>query len=459
MKPLTGILLLLCICTLPSEGRTGKRVSAWARHSLIKGFPLSLQDSTVFMYSGGRGSIFDYSELRYCFTDYRYPSIWGNLFDYQYRLSGEIGVQQLWVQSDSNINYYYSRADQQMHRGVSYRYDYAGDGSLLSLGQTNPTGSFDWQMVAAYDTAGHCSRMYYINLLNSSPDTNFVRYLFHNSAGQLVRDSTFTDKPLSGRAADDVGYFSYAGTQCTKIERRLWDADAGAYRPDYEAQLSYYPGGKTKRILRWSTTFGAPTTMIYAGKDSFGYTPGMQTPSFYLTWGLFNNMSSPANGYVVNQFNPAGYPDSVTMYTNDWNLLYPFEGRKVYYDTDHATPLRVDYSFLDPTAPYISLRDIFHYEPYEMEVPVVPAAPLPMTIVPNPSTGRVILLLPSNASDTRVLIAVTNVAGRLVHAKSTLLQGTKHELVLSDDIPPGMYIVTVQNTAGQTICTGRMARQ
>ncbi len=76
-----------------------------------------------------------------------------------------------------------------------------------------------------------------------------------------------------------------------------------------------------------------------------------------------------------------------------------------------------------------------------------------LAVFPNPSTGQVILNLPSGVSGQGV-IRVQDVAGRLVFQQSVIADGTAISLNLSD-VPAGLYIV--RTDIGKRAFSGRVA--
>jgi len=432
-------------------------------------------DTGKFVYSGQRGSVFDYQMMIYKSGSILFTSPMG----YNNGIPGTyfIGLTPLlhldiMPDSVSGWNFLYPvYGTDTLGYGNKSDYHYSGNNLSIVGNQSSPV------------TSGPISRTNYyydgtprlISILNfsynttsSSWDSSNMNMYFYNTSNQIIMDSSSHNYGLGVWGETSKDLFAYDGSGNMIFYKNFVDSSLH-WRPNFIRILTYNTDNtlKTDSISDYVSING---TFVPSTIDSYFYSPGIS----YFTSCSRSDLSmdtivirSTANKHV----NVSGLPDTVyyRYYLRATGMPLSLAlAKKTYftYDTykNPTVASAYNYNITDSSTGagwYNASPDrtfFYHYETYTVnEVKNIIAPAERILIYPNPAADAVTISRPDAVKGSYTFITLININGQIIRTES-LPWMNETETVSLSGLAAGMYMLSVKDKDGNTLSTQKIEK-
>jgi len=421
-----------------------QRVTAEAGYN-VSGTILTKSDTTLFRYSNGRGSKFDYNELfhNYYFPGNNDPGI--NPLDF-----GSINTQA------DTARYYRISATPILDEEMSAAY--AGNGKVLDYRFRSVSSNYRERSVNRYDAQGRVDLMTGFEWNNTAQqwDSATRRVLTYNTQNEVLTDTIYQYN-LGEWALLQV--FQYAYNSSGKLVTASVKYDptgAGVFIDYYDIGLEYYLNA-TLKTLQIDVNMSGTGLEAYE-RDSFAYDPTNTYRTFEQVWN-YNSLAMQwePSSRTIRNVSAMGIPD--TTWSFSWsqvtNSFLPDGFVKTAYNS-YKNPT-VMQSFTNNGSGFDNdHRYFFYYQDFDPTAVKNVTAPEDMTVYPNPAANNISIRWKADAK--QVQLNIMNGAGQLVHSESMSRMKEQEQVSLSG-LAAGMYWLTVTSSDGALLYRTPLMKQ
>jgi len=388
----------------------------------------TFDDSTAYVYSGTRGSVFNYNDAygyRRSFQDDQGPTM----------------PTQSPTSMPDSIRYI---SEGFTHFEVaSYRPD-------NKISQT--TSHFEDQasrQVNAYNAQGYRVLSYSLESNDNGSHYDTLRkrtFSYNNTFTRVLTDSIFDN---TGSAYQLYGTYRYYYNSNDKLDSIV--SYGNPLSPTLRVgkmAFYYYPAGELMKMTM--EDFSIPDVSMNA-VDSMGYTPGIPYTTFHSSLIKLTQTGMPDDifGFTwINYPGTSGLPDSAQLYDYDpttSSMLLKDVG--VYRYTSFGEP---DSLLVYRAGEHAPRRSIKHYyETYESTVSIKPiAASKDFSVYPNPFDKSITIDWKGKQGE-QAAVCLTDITGREVLRASLKFNIGSNSLNLPR-LNPGHYLLLIRDAAGKT---------
>ncbi|MFA6059625.1 MAG: T9SS type A sorting domain-containing protein [Taibaiella sp.] len=387
-------------------------------------------DSASFVYSGTRGSKFNYNNLGY-----------NRIFEATYEpgILYPRTVNPFDMLADT-INYYSS--DTLLYKDYAvYRPDNKCSLIITEYEEDYPFNRS--KSVYTYNNSGFTDANYYSQYNDPGPfDTTFLERHSYLS-GKLTTDSIWQkENGIWGLAGVDKYYYSPTG-------KVILDSAFYASGPGLQlgtiGNFTYYTNGNLATLT--STSFSGSTVSEIL-KDSLGYTDGIEYVTYWQTkWDNFSGNSSRLQE-VIKYPGVSGSPDSTTFHINangsESELTYYYQ----YNDFNNPEEItRFEDGNSSGTPDEINH---FYYETYNDGLTIDEFKnSIDVNVYPNPFNDQIDVECKSLLSEN-CTFRLVNVVGIDIFSVHTAIRDGKVNLSFPQ-LPSGMYTLMIQSPDGHLL--------
>jgi hypothetical protein len=132
------------------------------------------------------------------------------------------------------------------------------------------------------------------------------------------------------------------------------------------------------------------------------------------------------------------------------NTSYDHEARLLCFSTHGTQPL------MSPRMVLFDNDSSCSYWPVDIETVSSGSS---ISVSPNPVSSTLTLRYPNTIPKERLNVVISNTAGQLVHAESFIPQGSKTDMVLGDQLAPGVYSIAVYGGGNAVLYKGTFLKQ
>jgi hypothetical protein len=417
---------------------------------------LNIYDSSRYVYSGDNGSQFDLNQLQYNFP--------ATQFDYDEPILNTLtfGVKHPDIMCDSAIGLNRDPSVLTLSNTTIAAYDAAGNlVNYKSISQdTGYTASIAYYNT--YNVSGQPTLSYSFSTpdIGSTWDTMTRRYFTYNGASQLTADSTYTRNGSTWYLSKRFDYTYDGSGNLTQVDIHSRDGSAAPLLYTAKDIQTYYTGGNLKSVYIYSDT---GTGMYLAYTDSFGYAAGTNFFNFAVEYGY------TATGWMsvyncTKHLNANNLPD--TQYNNELIFFYDTSGaligsQNIYFKyfvtyNTHNDPVTMSNYINDGSGFSFNSTQRYFYEP--ATAIANPTKIEDFNIYPNPSADLVYVTPADLPSGTVVQLLLTDLQGKLLRSLTAAWQGTALQLPVSG-LPPGVYIINMNDSKGNNYTTQKIVKQ
>lgn len=419
------ILFLLILMAKGSFAQTTERVRAYSMHRATNVSASRLVDSTVYIYSAGKGSGMSVNENLYFFMDF--------------------GRLEATILYDSFLTY------QDTGNGIEHtyfsvrEYDSKDKMQATTFYYVLPTGvQHGDRNVLTRDTSGKVTKLdYYV----PGENVPFVLYnstgYFYNTKNELITDSSCHDTYYCS-----MNKYSYNSNG--QLEEKIILGNSGG-RPfdSFERHTyNYYPDGKNRSIF---ISYYKSSTNTWDSKDidSFIYSG---SNDFKIRYWLHRDaqLNIPViTGREITLYNNLGNPylissESWDKYNKKWKI---FTDDTLIYDTKGRLTRLINKRYSPGYIPSLTtLTYNIYYEPINnASIQATKSAQQGLSVYPNPAKEYVYVTLDDPARGG--LIHIRNMFGQIVCTAA--YQPHQQQIKLGmGGLPPGNYFATDTNRDG-----------
>ncbi len=459
MKTLTASLLLVLV-SFSGFGQSAvkQRLIGESYYNYDGAGHYALLDSLSFSYSGNRHSRFDYSTASALGIQNPWLNVWTNFYLYTTLNCNNIDSSFYPDPSFDVMEYYHLDS---ASVPISYKWSQQNDylpndmhAASRSFNKFDPGIENDGNEIIEYNSKGGLKRVL-VTLGNANTgnfDTFLVRTFFYDSLDRLVLDTC----TRFGRPYLRNEYTYNASGQYITKARYQASFTTGAYNPAEIFSYQYYPDGRVK-----SVSYGglSGTTFVSASVDSFGYTAGLNGYTLKNTRTL-DSVGYPAvNSHIEYcHVNSSGQRDTITEATINGTTVV---GRIFHVLRYNKAGNPISYETYVPAAPLPNLASTFYYyyENYGESLAVGEPTSGQITLAPNPVTTTVSLHYAAEIPKQRLNVSISNMLGQLVHAESFIPRAEKTDIVLSNELPVGVYAIAVYGINNAVLYKGTFVKK
>lgn len=387
-------------------------------------------DSTSYIYSGTKGSRFNYNLFTYnTFLNSSYEPI----FIYPH------APNTLDVMADTFYNFDNDVLDYKEYG--QYRSD-----NKLSLILTEYSEDYPFnrnKSVMTYNADGFPDS-YYLSMYDdpAPPDTNFItKYTYSN--GRVIIDSVWQKEGgVWSFGSFTRHYYNSAGKLASDS---TFVIVASTLQLSYVTSLAYYPDGMLKSLI---STYYDNNNIIQTQVDSLGYTAGSDYATY---WESRRTTSFTGNTTIFKEIKfpgANGLPDSARTNTTTGSSTSGRTYRYLYNTANNPEVLSVFSDGNSSSTPDQTIR--FYYETYDDGLSITETVhSIDVSIHPNPF-DQYIALTCKVASVGRYKLKLVNTSGIEVFSTTSSLKAGTSTIAIPD-LPVGFYTLVLQNGKGETI--------
>lgn len=388
----------------------------------------TFDDSTAYVYSGTRGSVFNYNDAygyRRSFQDDQGPTV----------------PAQSPTSMPDSIRY--------ISEGYT-RFEVAGYRPDNKASQT--TSYFDNQasrQVNAYNAQGYRVLSYSLesNDNGSNYDTLRKRTFSYNSTfTRVLTDSIFDKMGGTYRLYGTSRYYYNSNDKLDSIV--TYGSPLSPTLRVGKMAFLYYPAGQLMKMIM--ENFSLPDASMNA-VDSMGYTSGIPYTTFHSTLIKLTQTGMPDDIFGstwINYPGTSGLPDSAQAYQYDpTTSSMQLKDVGVYRYTSFGEPDSLLVHRAGEQRPRRSIK--YYYETYESTISIKPiTASKDFRVYPNPFDKSIAIDWKGKQGE-QAEICVTDITGREVLRHSLKLNTGSNNLNLPR-LNPGHYILLIRDAAGRT---------
>ncbi|HXS36394.1 MAG TPA: T9SS type A sorting domain-containing protein [Flavipsychrobacter sp.] len=397
---------------------------------------MELKDSSVYKYSGARGSSFDYYYLDYTSLIPQHDDNEPIAVNFDNRF----GTAQS-IFSDTAILWLPNFVKHSVDTIEKVFDSYNMNNTLLDC--------------HIYFTDTPTDSTYYHNIFNSSDDitaaytsissgpttsydSNYKRYFTYNATGQLVQDSIYQYTAGGWLLVIKYFYKYDSSNNLITVLNYSWDSTYRDFSLE-EDDMTYYDDHKLKTISssEWSHTLL---------KDSIGYVTGSAYPIYFASYQLYADTPALID-LRISHINARGLPDTITQYSP--SVTIPVSRDTIFYDTLNS-----------PTAVHQDgTIKRFYYETYTTtQVPTIFQSTDNIKIYPNPTTNQIYINLADATKNKQMLVNLINTNGQLIRTES-IPPNTQTWQTSIADLTPGTYFISICDRAGNKLHSQAIIKQ
>ena len=435
--------------------------------------PVGKTDSTFLKYTGTRGSKYNKDIMGFIPPSGQYymggsPTqlIGGGMVHTSTSASfpNDVLADSTWTWNpfvmDTSGNYHYGLYDV-----VSNAYDANNNVTLCNdkynIGDTT-TG---WErFINTYDASNNVISSVSLSYNMSSWDTFLRTQYAYNTSGQLVADSTDDWSGPGVWYPNSKQYYTY-NTAGNLVYSNVWQDSSSVWVEAERYVIGYNADNTIKTDSNSSVMFGiwSPTFT-----DSFGYTAGVNYWT-YLQMYFYEGTDFEKDVYIKH-VNAAGLPDTLTgmqytsMATAPSYLASQAKGAYI-YDTYNNPSIAYNYAFniADPGAGTGSYETTptninhYYYETFGPDAVKDVVTKESINVFPNPATSEIKISRPDAVKGAYTFVRFTNAIGQTVRTESMPWMNDTESFSVAD-LAPGMYIISLQDKAGNVLTTQKIVK-
>jgi len=452
-KPLTGVeayrkQMLLKANATPSTAQKPttmqQRVIAEAGYE-VNGPVLTKSDTTLFKYSGGRGSKFDYNEL---YHNYYFPGNGDPALD-------ALDFGNINVKADT-ARYYSVTPTAGLQEEMTS--SYTSTNKVLDYRFRTVSNNQRQRSVNNYDAQGRIDLMTGFEWNNTTQqwDSLTRRVVTYNAQNEVLSDTVFAYNFGEWTPYQAQSFTYNANHKPIAGLMKMDPALAGTFMDLYTIVLEYYPNN-TLKALQVDVNQGMGLNPYQ--RDSFAYDPANMYQTFEQIW----DYDVTAGDWVLStrtlrNVNTAGLPDTTQFFS--WNQTgdsFDLNGIVTTAYNSYSNPTLMQ-SYSDNGAGLDNVyRYFFYYEDFDpTAVSNIPGAEENMKVYPNPVYDRVSVNW--KADGKQVNLSVINAAGQLMHSES-INRVRENEQISVSNLSPGVYWLTVNAANGAVLYKTTLVKQ
>ncbi len=395
----------------------------------------SFRDTTIFKYSGMRGSEYNYNGFVY---DSPTP-----VFDNEEPViitPYSTGEQLVMCDTElyQSIGAVYTPYDKN-NNALTYTYEIGAPYSFY---------------INAFDAS---NRISVVSALNTpSADTFSKRYFKYNTSGQLIEDSLYTT--IISTHLEQKYLYSYdASGNITAAVGYTNGLPSGTWTVQRYDSMTYYSDNKLKTFIA-TDSHGE-----LLENDTLSYIPGNNYPSYIASYGWDNDSGKWSIGDIYTyHFNSNGLPDTVKLQSWDVNdtlgISFLTQQFILYYDSLNNPILCKDLPDSNAYGSIIS-ESYYYYGNYTTTNVSLSSRQIDsIKIYPNPATSQIYINLASAAKNTQVFVNLINANGQLIRTESVPTNSQTWQMSITD-LTPGTYFISISDGAGNKLHSQAIIKQ
>lgn len=424
-------ILMLGLCSFPVLAKpVYNKTTALKKRIIASSYFANgaLQDSNRHYYSYGRGS--EHTNAESYYDNY---------------LRGNEAEQN--IHCDSTVNYV-NFGGTTMMRFSNKTYQYNSNNLPDNFVFTNLSNYKQY----SYITRNSIGKPSIINFRDTSGGSiqlsNYTRYFSYNTAQYLVTDSAYD-------VMNNTPYFKRIFSYDTNNNDTLlsgYTYKGGSWFLSYRVRKTF---DVQNRLICTVAQQDTGTGMYYTQTDSFGY---RGTDTFQNYHVVYNWNTSVSQWIGVERYYTYFSTNKLTdtLVINQWNSSWDTLERIItHYDTDGLIQYAQSYEYngggVYASVPYD--RTTFYFQTYDPTSINTTEQHIDVIVVPNPSGGTMSINT-NNATFSN--IRITDMQGRIVYTQS--LPET-NKATINTQLPPGSYVLILQNKQGTNISATQLLIQ
>ncbi len=423
-----------------------KRLSSKSSYGFDGSVP-QFADTTVYQYSHGRGSYFDFNVMAYkeCLPLYDDPTFVYTQFE-KITVNADSGKTYRIRNGALSLTLFHNSTFSAMHELTSQQ----------QMFNDFSNWHYDKQFTLSYNAQGRLSAYASLELdtLTGKWDIVRLRKINYSAAGKIKSDTVFYN--FNGTYfPSQVHFWKYnSAGKPTEITVSIILSDQ-TWTDSRLISLQYYPSGNLKSLADY--VYGPPGNKLPYAKDSFIYSSNM--PYYTERYILYGNYTQfKPVGRFSKSVNNMGLPDTLFYHKIDSTGNLNFYSKVSFeYNTDKLPTRSYIQSNSTGNLEFNKLTN-YYYETYQPTgvKEIASVSNISMLLFPNPAHDALNIIWDEGVGK-RVSIFVTTLDGRTVFSESVLWAKTKHEISIKD-LPTGVYVLYVHDSKGIVIFSQRLLK-
>jgi len=298
-----------------------------------------------------------------------------------------------------------------------------------------------YQMAVTYDATNRPITYYFSSYSSATPaDTTNILHFFYNASGKIEMDSSWI-KDNGGWEFESTTQYHYSNG--IRMVDSQFSMSSSVLSPKRVTTYAYYPDGKLETMKSVAYDQGSPIQIIH---DSLGYISNVPYATFWE-----NKSISPSTGNSSSRRIKIFYPNASTNLPDSarW-IIYSTssQSEKIYryeYNSFQNPEKITVYNSTSPTSnPYNILR--FYYETFDDGVSVKEIVKEnDVQVYPNPFNK--VISVSTKGPSILTNLSLINISGQKVFSKSLNWQQGSYSLNVPNLIP-GVYTLLLQDARG-----------
>ncbi len=288
-------------------------------------------------------------------------------------------------------------------------------------------------------------------------DTSYLSNFTYNTANKIAVDSQ-SEYNISTHSWEPMSKFVYNYDGADNMilgQGYYWNYPGWVLSSTYT--MTYTSANKIK-TYKYDAN---PATSSYTGYiDSFGYTTGVDYYTYNRHKEYLSDMITDMNVTTKN-VNAASMPDTVYTYSyaSDSTTLIN-SSMNVFAYNSYNNPINAttysDPGAASPVTP--TVKTWYYYEMYEASgLTSTTALPIDIKVYPNPTTNLLNIDLSESAGNQTLSVAITDINGRKIRTETFYGSNNTYQ-ISTENLLPGMYVVTIHDKAGRVMHTKKIMK-
>ncbi len=409
----------------------------------------TMTDSVNFKYIAYGQSNYDYNDMIYA---YNYPYNSSPMFNFAGAYTKpqvQFDTMRHWEVNPNTLVYGYYETGM---AGYDTRYNMTGFLNLYADSAVYPNMLFSNN----FNTANNITKGTWYNWHGGVADSAFKQYFSYNTSNLLTKDSTY-EYHSGAWYLVSKSFYTYDGlNNLIQIDNYANDSDSTFLLPLVEKYkyVNTYDG--SYRLLTVLTSVYNGTSLSDYVKDTFDYTGSytFHTGWRETQWDVINGYWAPMFN-MTKHLNLSGQPDTVNIMGFDslLNTWVPQTMDIVSYNSMSNPDTLKDYEYNFTSFPATpSFTTIYYYDIFRMSLGVTTnctSAADVWRVYPNPAHNQINVDNDVAMRNNTLTISLTNVLGQKVLSAKT--NGETMTSILTQDLLPGIYLLTINNLQGQMV--------
>ncbi len=428
---------------------TAKRVKAESTYDYNQN-DTTRSDTTHYQYSGSRGSVFNFNYMVY--RSIYQPVVNPSVYPYD--------NENLEVKADTVL--LLTKAGANLKPADLLVSDYTAFNKIAKQDHyysiTSPLDNAV-RYVVDYNTQGKASLLHVLtfNTVSAQFDTSFRRITTYNTQGQIATDSVYTYDFGDYNPQQGIVWTYFPNGKIDTIKIAFYTAASDSWSDNIRYTHEYYPNGSLQKVIA-SQNFGAGLMPVI--KDTFSY--ANSAGSFWTT--LEESTFGGPNTWVPSQqltkhLNAAGYPDTMYIQAPDASNIYQTEIKISFeYNSVNLPVTAQEWDLLADSLQPVALFH-YYYEDYQTASikNTLSNRNSDLMMFPNP-VENTFTIRSKEMMGKKLSLTLSNISGQRVHSQTMTWQ-REEEIISVQNLPTGIYLLTVQDEAGSLIFNQKVIKQ